>query len=502
MMYPKLLDGLRKCQPPERRQHFRYLCRTDLFFLLVYALKRRDADRQWLFDRCREVQASPDGHIDLWAREHYKSTIITFALTIQNILVDPELTVGIFSHTRPIAKGFLRQIMRELESNALLQENFDDILWANPRKEAPKWSEDDGIVVRRASNPKESTVEAWGIVDGQPTSKHFGLLVYDDVVTKESVTSPEMIRKVTESWEVSTNLGSRGGRVRFIGTRYHFNDTYREIMARGAAEPRIHAATADGEVDGEPVLLTREELAKKRRDQGPYTFACQMLQNPRADTAQGFRDEWLRYSAPDVGAGGMNTYLLVDPASAKKKDSDYTAAWVIGLSSDKNYYVLDMVRDRLRLTERADMVFALHRRWKPFGVGYERYGMMADIEHIKDRMDRENYHFSITELAGQMPKPDRIKRLIPVFEQGRMWMLPSCYKSDYEGRQRELVEAFLSEEYRAFPVGAHDDMLDSLSRILDEDLMTSWPMPIEEPAIDRYARRERMRSGQRSPWAA
>ena len=73
------------------------------------------------------VQESPDGHLDLWAREHYKSTIITFGQTIQDILRDPEVTVGIFSHTRPIAKGFLRQIKRELESNQTLKDLFPDI---------------------------------------------------------------------------------------------------------------------------------------------------------------------------------------------------------------------------------------------------------------------------------------------------------------------------------------------------------------------------------------
>jgi len=54
--------------------------------------------RQWYFDRCREVQTSPDGHLDLWAaREYGNPGNITFALTIDDILNDPEVTVGIFS---------------------------------------------------------------------------------------------------------------------------------------------------------------------------------------------------------------------------------------------------------------------------------------------------------------------------------------------------------------------------------------------------------------------
>jgi hypothetical protein len=65
----------------------RKLCRLDLFFLLIHGFK--DVDHDWLYARCREVQASPDGHFDLWARDHYKSTIITFAKTIQDILATP-----------------------------------------------------------------------------------------------------------------------------------------------------------------------------------------------------------------------------------------------------------------------------------------------------------------------------------------------------------------------------------------------------------------------------
>jgi len=164
----------------ETQGAMRELAKRDLFFLLVYIFGRKDVDRDWLYDRCREVQKDPDGYIDLWFREGYKSTIITYALTIQDILNDPEITVGIFSATRPIAKAFLRQIKREFEDNAKLKVLFPEICYENPRKESPKWSEDDGIIVKRKSNPKESTVEAWGLVDGQPTGRHFRLMVPHD----------------------------------------------------------------------------------------------------------------------------------------------------------------------------------------------------------------------------------------------------------------------------------------------------------------------------------
>jgi phage terminase large subunit-like protein len=476
----------------------RTLCRKDLFYLLTVVLGRADVNHDWLFARCREVQAEPYGRVDLWARDHYKSTISTFGHTIQEILCDPEVTVGLFSVTRPIAKQFLRQIKREFEANEKLRALFPEILWDSPNRDAPKWSEDDGIIVKRQGNPKESTIEAWGLVDAQPTSKHFRKIKYDDAVTAESVTTPEMIAKVVRSWETSLALLAEGGKRGYTGTRWHHADLYKTILDRRAAVERRHAATIDGTEDGEPVFLTRESLAEKRRMMGPYTFGAQMLLNPTAGHAQGFKDEWLRYHQETGDADSLNKYILGDAASEKKRNSDYTALGVIGLGSDNNYYVLDMVRDRLNLTERGDALFALHRRWKPRGVAYESYGLMADVEYFQDRMRRENYHFEITKVGGQMPKPDRIKRLVPVCEQGRFYLPETCGKVDYEGKYVDLVQSFLNDEYRAFPVPAHDDMLDMLSRIFD--IETVWPRAAA-PAGDRYTRAHPPRRG-RSQWAA
>ena len=454
----------------------RRLCREDLFFLLTIACKRADINRDWLYDRCREVESEPNGCLDLWSREHYKSTIITFGKSIQDILRDPDNTlIGIFSHTRPIAKGFLEQIKRELENNNFLKKLFPDVLYQDPRSEAPKWSLDSGIIVKRKTNPKEATVEAWGVVDGQPTGKHFTHLIYDDIVTRESVTTPEQIKKTTEALELSYNLGAAGGCRRFIGTRYHANDSYRTLMDRGTAKPRIYPATHNGKMDGEPVLLTKEALMEKRRDMGPYTFGTQMLQDPVADKAMGFKEEWLKFYKNLGETTKWNKYIIVDPASKKKSTNDYTVMMVLGLAPDNNYYLIDVIRDRLNLTERAKKLFELHRKYTPSAVGYEEYGLQADIEHMQFMMEMENYRFNIIQLGGGVSKEDRIKKLIPIFEQARMWLPERLTYVNYEGRQRDLVKDFIDDEYKSFPVCVHDDMLDCLARILEQDLGAKFP---------------------------
>lgn len=453
----------------------RELCLNDLFFLLTIALKRPDINKPWLYDRCREVEANPNGHLDLWAREHYKSTIITFGKSIQDILKDPNnTTIGIFSHTRPIAKGFLDQIKRELEGNTFLKGLFPDVLYLNPKSEAPKWSLDSGIIVKRDTNPKEATVEAWGVVDGQPTGKHFKILLYDDVVTRESVTTPEQIRKVTSAWELSLNLGSKGGVERYIGTRYHANDTYKTMMDRGSVIPRIYPATMDGTLEGEPRFLDKETLKKKRRDMGPYTFGTQMLQNPVADKSMGFKDEWLKFYK-SIDWQGWNRFILVDPAGKKKTTNDYTVMAVIGLAPDQNYYLIDCVRDRMNLTEKARKLFEFHRKYTPQGVGYEEYGLQADIEHIEDKMETENYRFNITRLGGSLAKEDRIKKLVPVFEQNRFWLPEKLNYINNESKSVDLTKSFIEDEYQAFPVSTHDDMLDCFARVLDQKLNAVFP---------------------------
>jgi hypothetical protein len=394
-----------------------------------------------LYARCREVECASDDYLDLWARDHYKSTIITYAGCIQEILKDPEITIGIFSHTKAISRDkFLAQIKRELESNEILMRAFPDILYQNPQKDAPNWSLDRGITVKRKQNSKESTVEGHGLIDGMPTGAHFKLRVYDDVVVPESVGTPEQVAKTTTAWELSDNLGSAGGRRWHIGTRYSYVDTYDAIIKRGAITPRIHAATDDGTVTGRSVFLPQDVLDAKLITQGEATFSCQMLQNPLGGKQSMFNQEDLKYY--EVRPEVLSVYIMCDPASSMKKDSDNTAVAVIGVDYAMNKYLLDGYNHKMKLEQRWQCVKAMYVKWRQapgvqtVRVGYERYGATSDLEHFEERMKVEGPRFDIQELAwpreGPGSKIDRVQRLGPDLRSGRFY-LPHDNTVDAEG---------------------------------------------------------------------
>jgi hypothetical protein len=492
---------------------------NDRFYLLTQLLGRKDAFKPWLYERCREVEADPDDYLDLWAREHYKSTIITYAGVIQEVLADPEMTVGIFSVTKDISKAFVSQIKTEFDGNDRLKEVFADVLWQSPRKEkAPHWS-DTKLTVRRQTNPKEASIEAHGLVNGMPTGRHFRLRVYDDLVTERSCTNPEMTGKTTEMWQLSDNLGGGEQRRWHIGTRYSFADTYGWIFEKGILKPRVYAATDNGRPDGNPVFMSREVWEKKKLTQ-ESTLAAQMLQNPLAGKEQVFNPAWLRSASARPKT--INVYIMGDPSKGKNAKSDRTAIAVVGIDTAGNRYLLDGYRHRMMMSERWEALKGLYKKWsvapgvQTINVGWERYGQQTDDEYFQEKMRDEGPSFELKELAwvqeGPQSKKHRVERLQPDFKQGRFY-LPALIRAGgkdcqwhmdlekghmrsrpLEGPTNEMqalekggeayrilkpivrldedrkpydLTAALIEEMEYFPFAPKDDLVDALSRLYD-----------------------------------
>lgn len=416
---------------------------NDRYFLLTVTCRRRDAWHPWLFERCREVEANPDNRLDLWARYHYKSSIGTFAGILQEIIVDPEITVAIMSGTNKVALPFLIQLQEEMESNEDLKRIHSDVFWSDPRKEAPLWSREKGLIVKRKGNPKEATIEAFGVIDGMRTGKHYRLLDYDDLIDESMVDNPDMVKKVTQRWELSDNLGQLSGTRKWhFGTRYSYADTYGVILERGVLKERRYPATENGALNGKPIMLSEKRWAEIKTTQ-KSTVAAQMLLNPLAGSENTFSMSTVRQY--DVIPTVLNVYIMCDPSKGRGVRSDRTAIIVIGIDVGGNKYLLDGYAHRMRLSERYQKLKQLERKWREHPgvqvsrVGYEQYGMQSDLETIEENMQRENNYFSIEEMnsskdgSGKNAKPDRISRLEPDLNRGAFYLPGVVHHPDYGG---------------------------------------------------------------------
>jgi hypothetical protein len=65
------LQRLRQLDQQASSKEKRERCRTDLFYLLVEILQRKDADNDWVRARCAEVQAARTG---IWTSGHAATT--------------------------------------------------------------------------------------------------------------------------------------------------------------------------------------------------------------------------------------------------------------------------------------------------------------------------------------------------------------------------------------------------------------------------------------------
>ncbi len=351
-------------------------------------------------------------------------------------------------------------------------------------------------------------------IGGPLTGRGANVLLVDDPHKDRADAESVVMRKRAKDWfqSVAYTRLMDGGSVVLMMTRWHEDDLAGWLLEEHGDEGwEILNIPADP--PPWPERYPQSELLRIRRMIGPREWSALYMQEPIPGGGGEFHREWLRFYQglpADVGVG-MNKYILCDPAGENRENAnnDFTSMWVLGLASDGNYYILDMLRDRLNITERGKEIMRLHRKWKPLHVRYERYGMAGDIQYIKELQERENYRFAVTEVAGQrLKKNDRIRRLIPIFEQGKVYFPTGLRYTDRESVPHDLVDDFVEKEFCAFPAGTHDDMLDALARILEtegkingtsQELHLVWPQPIQEVKKSRYNRNDEEEG---SAWAA
>ena len=375
----------------------------------------------------------------------------------------------------------------------------------------------DSKSIQRLFTSKRGMFIAAG-VRGTITGRRANLFVIDDPIKDREMALSDLDRKKRQEW-IKWVVETRtvpGCVILLQNTRWHEDDVAGWLMRKLGVKGAKTSDGLDGMYDyvhfasiaeqdegwrneGDPLWpqagYTKEWLLEKQRTMGLQEFNCVHQGRPSSIEGNMFKRIWLE-SGPDgrsrlidpVDWGEMNRYILVDPAGSKSKQSDYTAMIVVGLSSDENYYILDIVRDKLSLTERIKKLFDLQKKYRPLAIGYEEYAFQSDIQAIRMEMERINYrNMNIVPLGGKGKRTSKYGRIEPLqslFQTGRIYLLKHYFYTDYMGQERDLALDFVEDEYVVYPVPrGHDDMLDALSRIVDPMFSTTFPMTYDDESL-------------------
>ena len=473
--YGKVFEAI-KGDPVSERRLMRELCLDDLFFLVNFVLRVPRANHEYIVHCCRDVQTGPPSHtLDCWFREGFKTTIVSVAESIQAVLRDRECTVGLLSYAQAPALSILRSIKDVFERSEILKWCFPDVLWGDPRTEASTWGEDKGLVVKREGYQKESSFEAWGLIEGMPTGKHFKRRMYDDVVTEKVVppnASPEMMQKVKDNFDLSENIGAEGGTCRVIGTFYHYEDPLVYIMNKKTADglpvfhTRIKPATVDGTYNGKSVFIGEERLAVLRTNK--KAFATQQLLDPTPVEMRDLDPTMLIEVEPKDIPQRLFKFITVDFAGVdKNREGDSWAIHLVGVSpvldelGGSDIYILDSIIQPMSMNEAMNALVSLYMRggvvWE---VGVEKVGATTMEVHVKNALTARGRAGAVVKTlspAGRKKEFRILQALEWPLRNGKIKISKAVPVGTRERLKMEMAK---------FPYW-HEDGLDSLSYIYD-----------------------------------
>lgn len=390
-------------------------------------------------------------------RGHLKSMVITKAWTIQQALLNPDIRILIANATWDNSRKFLSSIKSYLGTGNVMSQLFGKF-------ESSNWNVDECTILQRRATLDAPTWTTTGL-ERELTSQHFDLIVCDDLVAFENTATAAQREKVKEYYGMLYALLEPTGTLVAVGTRYHQDDLYAQILEDKKFETFIRTAYANDEQTEVlyPERFSVESLAEIRKDtqMGSYKFSAQFMNNPIDPANADFRKEMIRYY--DLGsAHPRSLYLSVDPAISLSRDADFSALVVAGQFSDRRIRVVDYIHKRMVPSDLVNAVFDLVDKWKLRRIGIETFAFQKTLKYEIQRKQREeNKFFAIDEIGkrrGANPeqyqsKEARIRRLQPYFEQGLVEFRP-----DMQAMVDELL---------AFPRGRHDDLIDALSMQLD-----------------------------------
>lgn len=456
----------------------------------------------FLLDRFDNPQPTPHFHEELWdyaclpdrwvamgaPRGHAKSTAITHAYVLANIMFRYRDHVLLVSDTEGQAAQFLSDIKVELTENTALIEAFEIKRLIKDTEGEVIGEFQDGKRFRLVARGSEQKVRGikW-------RNKRPNLIVGDDLENDEIVLNEER-RKKFRKWFYNALLpaGSDNCIVRIVGTILHFDSLLARLIPleddegavvtplritwskKAQAKKSWKAVTfrAHPSISDASTILWEEKFPAKRlqeirdgylEDGNAEGYAQEYLNNPIDPENAYFKVEHFRgWDEDEAREPRQEFYAAIDMAISEADSAAYTAIGVIGVTPDGIIRTRHVERFR---GDTLDIIEAMARVQRTWNVEYwvvEEENIAKSVGPVLyQSMERGEIPYML--LHMMKPNKDKVRRARPFQARVRAgtWLFD------------KLAEWWpeLEQEMLHFPKGKFMDMVDALAwlgQMLDE----------------------------------
>lgn len=436
---------------------------------------------------------TPQFHIDLWSmfcredkrvaaaapRGCAKSTAVTHTCSLASALFRDKDHIMIVSDTEGQAKGFLKDIAMELTENEELVKDFhiNGLMKDTESELICSIGEDKHLfrIIAKGSNQKVRGIKWRG--------KRPDLIIGDDLENDEIVMNAERRLKFKQ-WFFGALMPclSDKGVIRIVGTILHMDSLLETLMPASTTKyPVINLPLVDYTKNPKaiwksmrfrahdpdytnllwPDKLSEEELKIIKSDyeaQGfPDGYAQEYLNYPIDEGSAYFKRHDIKPMKDDDWNKPMKYYVGGDFAISTKTHADFTAFAVVGVDSEGDLFIVDVLRGRWDTFQIVEKIFEIYDNYKPDLFLFEKGQVWSALEPV---FLKEAYkpgqvrYVNYDTVATSQDKKTRNRALQHSFRSEKIKV--DSEASWYNDLLLELVR---------FPKGAHDDMVDALGHI-------------------------------------
>ena len=370
----------------------------------------------------------------------------------------PNKKIIMGTHTAGLSEDFGRRVRNLLDSEEY-REVFPQTMVADDQKAAGKWSTSAGGQYYAAG------------VGGALAGRGADLFVIDDPHSEQDVKSNSRLAFDTAwSWFQTGPLQRLmpGGAIIVIMTRWSLLDLTGRLIDYQAKNPEAIPweivelpAILNEDTEQEKSLWPEQwplaSLKATKASLDPRYWNAQYMQQPTSENSAIIGRKLWRIWDGDEPPTCEYIIQSWDTAFETKNNSDYSACttWGIFYNEEENdtpqLILLDAFKDRMAFPELKQVALKHYREWEPDAFIVEKKAAGAPLIQELRNMGIPVQEFSPSRGNDKMV---RVNAVADLFSSGKVWAPDTRWA-------REVIE-----EVAAFPVGEHDDFVDTTTQAL------------------------------------